>query len=106
MIYFVFNFTAFFFQFSKYKDYNFTRILFFLSLLFFLGARYGWGLDFSEYFKEFYLLNNKYTDIFSIFNDTWIKVINDQKVALAGREPFYILLMIDFIKYIRFNSGF
>ena len=94
MIYFVFNFTAFFFQFSKYKDYNFTRILFFLSLLFFLGARYGWGLDFSEYFKEFYLLNNKYTDIFSIFNDTWIKVINDQKVALAGREPFYILLMI------------
>lgn len=94
MIYFVFNFTAFFFQFSKYKTSNFIKITFFLSILFFLGARYGWGLDFSEYFKEFYLLNNKYTDIFLIFKDTWIKVINDQKVALAGREPFYILLMI------------
>ncbi len=94
MIYFVFNFTAFFFQYSKYKTYNLIKIIFFFSLLFFLGARYGWGLDFSEYFKEFYLLNNKYTDVFSIIKDTWIKIINDQKVALAGREPFYILLMV------------
>ena len=106
MIYFLFNLYSGLILFSKFKNYLLLKIFLFISLLFFLGFRYGWGLDFNEYFKDFYQIRNSYSGVYSIIDNTWEKILNQELTGLAGREPLYLILMILSSKFSTTVLGF
>lgn len=66
----------------------------FFSLLFFLGTRYGWGMDFNEYFKDFYNINDDIDNIGQIIRITMNSLLTGEIYVLAGREPLYSILMV------------
>tara|TARA_Y100000389_G_scaffold199802_1_gene238895 strand:+ start:447 stop:1511 length:1065 start_codon:yes stop_codon:yes gene_type:complete len=78
----------------------------FFSLLFFLGTRYGWGMDFNEYFKDFYNINDDIDNIREIITITTQSILSGDIYLLAGREPLYVMLMLISEKFSSTVLGF